>query len=207
MKKIIIVGILCFAELISCTGQQIKGGKKNKLLNQQSVMFEVFDIETFDKHKKNEVYEFYEGRNHVLQFGNYETGYVEQITYPDSLFFLYKEFYPGGSLKKTGLSFLRGNFYKGIWKFNDAAGRTTKEINYDLWFKFGWEEIRAFLKENNIDVEDQHTSISRTWEAGMRAVWWISYKIKRNDEFALRTITIDGYNGTVIKEDLEEFEK
>lgn len=157
---------------------------------------EHFDIASYNKHQRNNSYQFDTKNAHVLQF-SYADGYFEEITYPGKLFKLTKEFYKNGSLKQTGLSFIKGDFMKGTWQYHDTSGKLSHQINYDSWFKFSWDDVQHFLQANRVTIADL-ISINRTWKTGEKRIWTISYKTTPDkDGNFIRTYTLNGQTGKI----------
>jgi hypothetical protein len=161
---------------------------------------EKFDIKAFDKHQQDNSYEFDGKDDRVMQF-SYQDGYVEEITYPDKLFKLTKDFYKNGYIKQKGLEFIKGGFMKGTWQFYDASGNLTHETNYDSWYKFSWEDVQHFLQMNNATMPNV-INITRTWKEGEKRVWVISYKATpdKNGNF-IRTVKLNGETGKIDKDE------
>lgn len=162
---------------------------------------EKFDIETFRKHQQNGLYEVDMGDTQVSEF-SYADGYVEEITHTDQLLKLTKDFYKNGTIKQKGLTFIKGGFMMGVWQFFDSSGKLVHETNYDSWYKFTWDDLRSFLRENHVDMQDINTNISRTWKEGEKRVWVITYKTtpNKNGNY-IRTVTLNGDSGKIEKEE------
>jgi hypothetical protein len=207
-KKILGVFKLLFITYLTLLFTACKGQTKQTVNKQgqtisikDTKVSEKFDIETFNKHQENDSYEFNLRDGHVLQF-SYGDGYAEEIIYTDKIFKLTKDFYKNGNIKQTGLTFIKGEFMKGLWQFFDSSGNLSHEIDYDSWYKFTWEDVQRFLRENRVDIQDVNTNITRTWKEGEERVWVITYKTTpdKNGNY-IRTVTLNGNSGKIQKEE------
>jgi len=200
--RLIFVAYFTFL-FIACYGQtKQQDDKQSPISNiKNSKTNGKFDIETFNKHQKNDSYEFNPKGSHVSEF-SYGDGYVEEITYAGQLFKLTKDFYKNGNIKQKGLTFINDGFMKGVWQFFGPSGNLSHEIDYDSWYKFTWEDVRRFLRENHVDIKDINTNISRTWKEGEERVWVITYKTTpdKNGNY-IRAVTLNGDSGKIQKEE------
>lgn len=194
----------CFTIMLTdCNGQTKQQNIKRDAITdtKNSGMNEKFDIEAFNKHQQSNSYEVDLKDSHVSQF-SYADGYVEEITYKGQLFKRTKDFYKNGNIKQQGLTFIKGEFMKGVWQFFDSSGNLSHEIDYDSWYKFTWEDVQRFLRENRVDIQDVNANIARTWKEGEERVWVVTYKTTpdKNENF-IRTVTLNGNSGKIQKEE------
>ena len=196
--------VVCFSSLLAECKAQIKQQniKQSQISNLKNAkMSEKFDIETFNKNQQNNSYEFDIKGGHVLQF-SYGNGYAEEIIYTDKLFKLTKDFYKNGNIKQKGLTFIKDGFMKGVWQFFESSGNLSHEIDYDSWYKFTWEDVQRFLRENHVNIQQDIINIDRTWKEKEERVWVISYKTTpdKNGNY-IRTVTLNGNSVKIQKEE------
>ncbi|MFC5045096.1 hypothetical protein [Aquimarina hainanensis] len=162
-----------------------------------------FDIEAYNKKKKNPGYDGYylKDSTYIRQFdaggdGIY-TNYIEVITHPNNFFQEYRVFHHNGKIKIDGLKFFN-DFEKGIWKEYDEQGNLVKETDYDAPYKFTWENVLELIKERKIDMSHEQFRVIRgSSEKGTS--WAIVYdKPKTHDK--LGVINIDGITGKITRE-------
>ena len=123
--------------------------------------------------------------------------YVEYEIPPEPEYFLtYREYFYSGVLKTKGLKFKGGNFQKGTWRKYNIEGELVEEINYDLPYKFTFEDLSKLIKEKGtIDLYEKNTKISRGMLNG-RLLWQIKYK---KVPMRRETIQIDGITGEIVE--------
>lgn len=165
---------------------------------------EKFDIETFNKNKVNNEFNF------VLDDGTkirqYESGnsFTEIITpTKPELFQTQKEFYKNGKLHLKFISFER-NFIKSKEEYN-KVGKLIEEIDYDPPYQFTFEQLLELLKKqkDSIDIFDINTNIARgfngmDWHGKIdkNYTWYIKWK----KTFGRReTLKVDGITGEVLE--------
>jgi len=95
------------------------------------------------------------------------------------------------------LTFIKNGFIKGVWQFFEPSGKLSHEIDYDSWYKFTWEDVQGFLRENHVNIRDI-INIDRTWKEEEKRVWVITYKTTpdKNGNY-IRTITLNGDTGKI----------
>lgn len=90
----------------------------------------------------------------VKSFSKLENNEIKSINeltyYNNSPFFIRKEFYVNGNIKEKGLCIINGDFYKGTWYYYNEKGDLIHSINNDAFFKYSWENVVEFIKENDI---------------------------------------------------------
>lgn len=103
---------------------------------------------TYDETFENKIinHDFYETKKEGIKGGT-ETTY-----YSNSPFMIKKQFYPNGNIKEKGLYIVNGDFYKGVWYYYNEKGDLTHSINNDIFFKYTWEDVALFMKENDIQI-------------------------------------------------------
>jgi hypothetical protein len=83
----------------------------------------------------------------------------------DGYFATYRDFDPKGNLREKGLAFnacgLSNGFRKGIWHYFDETGKLTKTIDHDKPFKFTFEDVLRFCKEEGIAVSGGYSAHNR----------------------------------------------
>lgn len=200
MKPVFYISILLF--VLGCRGQN-KSPQEEKKTKQDSIM-ETFDIKTFNKKSKANTYSFENDEGDlVTQFGNSKNGYVEKISIPNEKGFEeYKEYYPSGNLHIKGKIFVN-DFAKGAWKYYSNEGVLEKTVDYDKPFKFNWESIKTYLKEQHQvkDFEKDVISIRRfnepesTEHVRKGPYWEIEYKGDYKKQSGQFYIELDGITG------------
>ncbi|QKX07086.1 hypothetical protein HN014_19925 [Aquimarina sp. TRL1] len=161
-----------------------------------------FDIEAYNKKKKNPGYDGYylKDSTYIRQFDAGGDGiymnYIEVITHPTNFFQEYRVFHHNGKIKIDGLKFFN-DFEKGIWKEYDEQGNLVKETDYDAPYKFTWEDVLKLIKERKLDMTGNNFEVGRNI-VDKRPVWSIIFNIKNSDK--LGVIGIYGDTGEIFQE-------
>lgn len=206
MKTIPIITIILV--LFSCNAQE-KNKQEKTTQKHTEMTTEIFDLETFNKNKVNDVYSF---KRNGIEIQQIQTGKGDDLIYTEyetpnapELFFIYKEFYYNGSLKEKGKRFKQGKFQKGIWQEYDKKANLIKETNYDTPYNFNFEQLVKLLndKEYKIDLLDKNTLIGRgiggsDWKGKIdtNPTWYIVWK---NKPMRRETLKIDGITGDILE--------
>ncbi|QIY91037.1 hypothetical protein [Chryseobacterium gallinarum] len=216
MKKLLYI---CFVLFISsCNSQDKKEDKKTvkaptsikhntmntqydykKLIDDKT---EHFDIKYFDKHKdeaENLIYTDKFG-NDVSIFGDNKNGYFNNSTPKNSLFTIYKEFSPKGTILRKWVNFRNGGGPVGIKYEYDDSGKLIKKTDMDKGYIITADDIINYCKKNEIDLFSDYTHIDKNYDEGSRKLYLINYRGKYEGKFAARIIiAIDGSNGNILK--------
>ncbi len=187
MKTIVVITILFV--LLCCNEQE----KKQQKITQKKTEI---TTETFNKNKVNDEYNFVlDSQTKIRQYGK-ENSFIE-ITTPSKpeLFQTQKEYFKNGNLHLKFVYFER-DFIK-FKKEYDETGKLIDDINYDIPFKFTFEQLLALLKKeyDAIDIFDTNTVITRgVIEEG--TIWEVEWK----KTFGRReTLKVDGITGEVLE--------
>jgi|GEM_PF-7004173 len=87
--------------------------------------------------------------------GSRTSGFTRSVITRDSPIYTYAEFYPNGHLKAMGFmhngntntefkdvsSFVVIPFSYGLWKLYDPSGKVEQEIDYELYFKYTFDQM------------------------------------------------------------------
>ncbi len=181
--------------LFSCNAQDKKMQKQATQKNTKMII-DKFDIETFNKKKINDEYNFVlEDGSKVRQLGS-DNYYEEIIRLPKPSFYeIYKKFYKNGDLYLFFISY--PNDFLVSKKEYDQTGRLIKEINYDTPYKFTFKQLLELLKKekDTIDVFDKNTKITRE-SIDTGTFWYITYK---KDWGRREVIKVDGITGEILE--------
>ena len=94
--------------------------------------------------------------NIVRNYSKLDNGKIqsvyELIYYNNSPFMIRKDFYANGNIKQKGLYIIHGDYYKGTWYYYNEKGDLTNSIDNDVFFKYTWEDLSTFMKENDIQI-------------------------------------------------------
>lgn len=212
MTKTIKFLLLLFC-LQSCKSQTTQNNKLENNIKKDSIMYPIVtkDFETFDNYR----YENRKDKNtsvlrEFLQDGTYieldGLGDIKQSweTPKDSYFKISKYYYKNKNIKNKGLGFNSGGFPKGIWYEFDEQGNLIKEIDYDKYYKFTFEDILKFCEREKIKVDKGpilqstgfHTDILREYSSISNQATWTIEWLKETD--TIQTIKIDGTTGQVL---------
>ena len=128
--------------------------------------------------------------------GNNLSGYSKTLRKKDSLFETFYGYYTSGNIKVTGNSYIN-RFSSGIRFYYNEKGNIEKYEDYDAPYKFTWEDVLVFLKEQKIK-EVEITNIYRGALDGIHG-WEIIYKPK---EFLktenVKVLTLDAKTGAIL---------
>ncbi|UHO37582.1 hypothetical protein H5J24_18160 [Chryseobacterium capnotolerans] len=184
---------------ISCNAQ-----KKPVMIPEVDNNFEKFDSIKFNssiKESSDILREFLSNGNYIeMTVSNSGKYYLE--TFKDSYYMISKSFYSNGNIKRKGIGFNGDAFKKGIWYEFDEKGNLIKETDYDIPFKFTFEDILNFCKNKGIKIDKGpilqstgwHNKIFRDLENG-DPVWEIEH-LKKSD--LVEIIKLDGITGKII---------
>jgi antitoxin component YwqK of YwqJK toxin-antitoxin module len=171
---------------------------------QKKIEMEVFNIKKFNENK-NEAGNFiftHDDGTVITQFGNEQSGYFEYARKPGELFESRKGFHPNGRLKLEGMMY-HNSFLKGEWKHYNPESELVKTVNHDEPFKYSWEDIQKLCDDKKINLLHSNTRITRQIE-GNSAIWTVEWQFATAQ---LLSLTIDGRNGDVLKEEIIELDK
>lgn len=148
-------------------------------------------------------YEGYLNDTYVYISGNTKNGFGKNIKFKKDDSFRYGfSYFPSGELKGYGIEY--SNFFKkGIWYDYDIKGAIEKYENYDAPYEFSWEDVKQFLKEQDIK-ENQIQNIFRGELNGVHG-WEIIYK---PEEFLktdnVKVLTLDPKTGKIVKTEIRD---
>ena len=146
--------------------------------------------------------EYLDDSTHLYVSGDKEDGYSKKLRQKNGLFETFHGYYNSGNLKITGRTYIN-RFSSGIRYYFDEQGSIEKYENYDAPYKFSWEDVQIFLKEQNIKQE-QITNIYRGALEGVHG-WEIIYKPK---EFLntdnVKVLTLDAKTGKILSAEIKD---
>lgn len=212
IKHVIVLALTLFT---SCLGQNSKKQNKERTKKQTEMTIEKFDIETFEKNKIDDEYNFtLENGAEVRQLSS-ENDYREILTpsLPE-LLVTSKQYFKSGELQTISV-FYPKYFISNIKKYS-KEGELIENVDYDKNYKLKIEDILIILEKelgkNTVKIPDRLTSISRSSKE--EAYWYIEYYDyqqkgydKRIDEFnpnvdlaliIIEELTIDDSTGKII---------
>lgn len=211
MKKIIYLFLIA-GFLNSCRAQiKTNSNNKKKMIPIIDKKFEIFNREYYDRlYKINP-----NSLNELLSNGNYieiveaNSGLAYREFVKDSYFIITKGYFKNGKIKGKGLVFNNKTFQKGIWYEFDESGQLIKEIDYDEPYKFTFENIIEFCKNEKIPLQKgpilqstgYHTAIRRDFNT--ESSWWQIEWLKKPN--VIEIITLDGKTGKVLKRQETEY--
>lgn len=200
--KLELLTILSFI-IFSCDSQN-KEKKKQTTQKKIERTTETFDIETFDKNKIIDEYNFVLENGTKIRQTSSSDSYSEYITHPKpELFIEFKGYYKNGKLKRYVIRY-PNNFQK-IRKEYNKDGKLIEEINYDTPFKFTFEELLELLKKEKetIDIFNKNTSIARgingvDWQGKIDTnyTWYIEWKKTYGRR---ETLKVHGVTGEILE--------
>ncbi|MET4083045.1 hypothetical protein ABIB40_003014 [Pedobacter sp. UYP30] len=214
MRKITLICLMFLFTMYSCNGQhkvdEVKktSSIKKNIVTKKDTIMERFDIEYFNKHLVDDERNFTDEQGNSIRQLKTADGFQEEITNPNSYFATSKSFYKNGSIAEKGEIFHGNGFLKGKWTNYDENGNIIKEVDYDLPFKYSWEEILLRLKKNKIDPLDNFTTINRN-NNNQRPVWHVSWDTKEethDGKKILKNVSIDGITGKESKVDTVHYD-
>ena len=144
--------------------------------------------------------EFTDSMGYVIYLEKNDDGYLKKRWREDSLFGEYRYYFLNGNIQESGEYFLR-EFKCGVWREYDIEGNLIKETDMDKPYKkYSWQNILLFIKEHNIDLYGEQTSLDRYVDELNVPYWYISWRDKEKKVF--RGITIDARNGQITADDV-----
>ena len=179
-----VTNILILMIIISCNSQNnIKTNTKMK----------TFDIETFNKNKINNEYNFNINDSIRIEQSEWEDEYMSTIKNENSLFETLELYYKNGKLKTEIKRFY--NRFVIRYKDYDKKGNVIKEEDLDKPFTYTWEDIKKYLKAHDVeDIKKQVIGISR-WADEQETTWTLEFNGKYKDIKGHFVITLDGKTG------------
>ncbi|UPZ13855.1 hypothetical protein [Flavobacterium humidisoli] len=202
MKNKILLYVVFFA-ICSCKPQNSKQEKIEKIkLNSReneykklvNKEFEKFDINRFNKHKYESgdyIYVLNDGTQ-INEYGNEESGYFSEQKPRKSLFVISKGYYINSGIRAKGVKFGNVGCVLGIWYEFDENGRLVKETDFDKPFKITIYDIIEFLKNSDVDLYANTTSVNRFYdEKTKKGTWTLHYLGKFNDDSGKLIVKID----------------
>ena len=174
--------------------------------NFQEMTRKKFNIDEFNKNKDESEYWYFtdaDGYN-VVQYSVIDV-FVEYRRKPEDLFGEYRTYYSDGNLKEEKQQLLNNGFFKGKGYRYDSTGRLIEEIDYDIPYKYTWENILDFIKDHTIDVYDSHTLIQRYKDKEKGFCWLIMWKSSLKAE--LNVVMLSGEDGNILEERTAKMEK
>ena len=165
MKTHIIYSLLIITLITSCKAQN-----NNKKQN----TMKTFDIETFNKNKIQNTYNYITTDSTVVKQYENSGEYREITKVKNSYFQTRNRYYKNGKLKSTVQDF-PNNFLAGVMKEYDQKGTLIKETDYDKPFTF--KDILKFIKKRDIDMNASEFILSRGKSTG-RLTWDITWEKK-----------------------------
>ena len=144
--------------------------------NNKKIITEKFDIKTFEKNKIDGEYNFVLDDGTKIRQSSTEIDYGEfVIPPPPQLFITSKQYFKTGELQ--ALLILYPNDFIKLKKVYDKDGKLVEETNFDIPYKFSFEQLLELIKneKDKIDLFDRNTSITRgVLDEG--PIWEITYK-------------------------------
>ena len=144
--------------------------------NNKKITTEKFDIKTFEKNKIDGEYNFVLDDGTKIRQSSTEIDYGEfVIPPPPQLFITSKQYFKTGELQ--ALLILYPNDFIKLKKVYDKDGKLVEETNFDIPYKFSFEQLLELIKneKDKIDLFDRNTSITRgVLDEG--PIWEITYK-------------------------------
>ena len=213
IRLLLIITSVFFTACVSRAPQKTITKKKNRM-----TCFERLDTADANKrileYRKKEEQEFLNVRfmtpaidcsytdsmGYVIYLEKNDDGYLKKRWREDSLFGEYRYYFLNGNIQESGEYFLR-EFKCGVWREYDIEGNLIKETDMDKPYKkYSWQNILLFIKNRNIDLYDEQTSLDRYVDELNVPYWYISWRDKEKKVF--RGITIDARNGQIIADDV-----
>lgn len=160
-----------------------------------SISMKKFDVERFEKNKTDYFYRYQEKEYIISQFKTAKS-YVEKIENTNNPYTEYTSYYlDTHTVKVRGSRFY--DSLTGVGRVYGKQGEILEEVNYDLPYKFSFEELAEKMKrEYNLDimVKNPHIlMVSRSTDP------YPYYQINLvNTE--IRTIIVHGETGDTISE-------
>lgn len=208
MRKVFLL-FLFIGIFSSCTAQKVKPQfKKNKTMTPIiDNNFETFDSIRYDNLYRLNPYSTCE----LLPNGNYlemiktNAGLGAYETIFNSFYKISKSYYKNGYIKAKGIGFNGVGFAMGTWYEFDDSGKLAREINYDKFYDFKFEDIVRFCEKENIPLRKGpifgNPGFITTIRRGNSAIldgasWWKIEWLKKPN--VIEIITLDGKTGKVL---------
>jgi len=165
-----------------------------------------FNIETFDTYKDESDYWHFTDKDgfEVVQF-DLGDAFVERRKKHKDLFEEYYVYYENGNLKQEARCFINNGFLKGKGYFYDLMGRLEEVIDYDIPYKYTWENVLDFVKKNKIKLYDTHTLIQRYKDKEKGYCWWIRWKMPWEQKVCL--VMLSGEDGRILDKKIGSFKR
>lgn len=143
--------------------------------------------------------------DHYVEIYKDKDKFIVLETANQSYFTVYKEFDNSKNILLKGLQSNINNgkaFRKGVWYQFDKNRKIIKETDYDLPYKFSFENVLKFCEKEHISIDKGpilqstgwHNNITRKIEQE-KPIWEIQWKKKPD---VLETIILDGVSGKVL---------
>jgi len=128
-------------------------------------------------------------------------GYVSNKTPKNSVFTIYKEYYPKGVIYRKWVNFRNGGGAVGMKYEFDQSGKLITEIDTDSNFKITPQDVIKYCQENNIDLFSPYTTIDRFKDEKVNESFYnINYRRKYGKKIGSRIIIqLDGNTGEIRK--------
>jgi hypothetical protein len=156
-----------------------------------------FDIDMFEKNKKNGSYEFtLEDGTEITQLEAIPSGYAEWQSYPNKFYEIYKEYYSNAKIKLKEYRFFRIRI-RISEHYDENENKTL--VNEDEKFgKFDYNQLISLLDKKgyvNSKTAEGKENINVGFSSN-KNVWEV--EIQRENELP-RKLIIDGNTGHIIK--------
>ncbi|WP_346883692.1 hypothetical protein [uncultured Algibacter sp.] len=211
MKKITLLLLitLCFYQ---CKAQKATIMEQNNNIPSITRDSEVFDTLTYNKYRTNMKSSYVRVKLDKKKYLEMSKGINQHHSseyYSDSYFFINKIFYPNNNIKFKGIVF-NSSFRKGIWYFYKEDGSFSHEVDYDVPYKFTWNDILQYCKDHNIELNKGyidggwHTTIRRVsaekikTSPDIKPAWIIEYYVLGGKGY-VETIILDGVTGKEVE--------
>ena len=173
--------------------------------------FETFDSIRFERIKTaphlSEGREILENGTEILMDKKSSRNYYSE--YPvNSYFFISKIYYLNGNIKAKGLYFVYNGFQKGLWYYFDEQGNLTDSIDHDKPFRFTFEQVLAFAREEGLEFmktpvdwiyyDPMYPQIKREYNPISGECWWEIKWYKGLPLEVIVQIRLDGITGKEI---------
>ncbi len=143
-------------------------------------------------------YEAYLKDIYIYIYGSIKSGFGKTIKLkPEDDFRYGFSYYPSGELKGYGIEY-PNSFKKGVWYDYDIDGKIIKDENYDAPYEFSWEDVKEFLRKENIKKEN----LKNIYRGALDGVhgWEIIYTPKEfQNSNQVKVLTLDPKTGAVVK--------
>lgn len=205
MNKNLILIFISFSFFACSSGKHSENNSGTNIIKQK-MTHKKFDIEAFDKNKNESGHWYFtDEQGYDIHQYSVTDGFVEYRKKSKDLFEEYYAFYSNGNLKEKKNVFINSGFNKGVGYFYDEQGNLTEEINYDIPYKYTWEQVYDFAVKHDIDLYDFHTLIQRYQDKERDYCWFITWRVPFAPE--ITTIILSGENGNILEEKKDFLEK